>query len=141
MLHKVDALGENETSAKLADAAASDRCLIWFDYGVVIMWGLTKAEEEDVRTQIIQPAEVRPLGKRFVERDDLAIKYCHESEPKIRNDVITLKRRLRRDACTRLAIAHALAQSTKLSVFEEQGLHLVQSTRHLPRELAEHGSV
>lgn len=117
------------------------RCLIFFDYGVVVMWGLAKDEEEDFLRHVVNPAAVRQLPKRFVERDEMTLKYCYDAEPQIRNDVITLQHRLHRDGDTRMAIAHAVAQSTKLSVFEAQGLQLVQSTRHLPRELAEKGTV
>lgn len=33
----------------------------------------------------------------------------------------------------RLAISHALAQSTKLSVYEERVVALVEESRHLPQ--------
>lgn len=40
-----------------------------------------------------------------------------------------------------MAISHALAQSTKLSVYEERVVALVEESRHLPQDLANHGRV
>merc|ERR1711920_724208 len=53
--------------------------------------------------------------------------------------MVFLPQRLRNHRGVQLAIAHAVAQSTKLGVFEEQGLDLLQANAHLPRELAERG--
>jgi hypothetical protein len=50
-------------------------------------------------------------------------------------------------ACTpcglqvKLAISHALAQSTKLCVYEERVVETVLETKHLPETLAKHGNV
>ncbi|MEW5309405.1 MAG: hypothetical protein WDW38_001296 [Sanguina aurantia] len=41
----------------------------------------------------------------------------------------------------RLAISHALAQATKLSVYEARVVDLVEETRHLPQALAAHGRI
>jgi uncharacterized Rmd1/YagE family protein len=41
----------------------------------------------------------------------------------------------------KLAICHALAQSTKLCVYEERVVELVLETKHLPQALALNGTV
>jgi uncharacterized Rmd1/YagE family protein len=41
----------------------------------------------------------------------------------------------------KLAISHALAQSTKLGIYEERIRSMVEATRHLPLQLAEAGTV
>ena len=41
----------------------------------------------------------------------------------------------------RIAMSHALAQSAKLSVYEERVMELVDETKHLPLALAEAGAV
>jgi uncharacterized Rmd1/YagE family protein len=41
----------------------------------------------------------------------------------------------------KLAISHALAQSTKLAVYEERILEVVRESRNLPEALARHGEV
>ena len=41
----------------------------------------------------------------------------------------------------RLAISHALAQSSKLAVYEERVWGLVEETKHMPEALAKDGKV
>eukprot|EP00928_Gymnodinium_smaydae_P006051 TRINITY_DN12105_c0_g1_i1.p1 TRINITY_DN12105_c0_g1~~TRINITY_DN12105_c0_g1_i1.p1 ORF type:complete len:486 (+),score=117.30 TRINITY_DN12105_c0_g1_i1:62-1519(+) len=130
-----------EPAALDAGKDFDDRCLIVFDYGVVVVWGLRKYEEQELYDLIAKPAELRTLPDRFVEKEEFDVTYCTERVHAIRNDVIKLPQKLRRHVATRMAIAYALAQSTKLCVFEEQGLDLVRSTKHLPRELALHGHI
>merc|ERR1719189_1746264 len=68
--------------------------------------------------------------------------HYHDSQlASIRDDTVRLPVRLRGHVGAMLSIAHALAQSTKFCVFEEQGTRLVQSTAHLPKELAESGRI
>lgn len=55
------------------------------------------------------------------------------------NDTIVLESH--HDHAEKLAISHALAQSTKLCVFEEDVSTMVQEVRDIPRTLARTGSV
>lgn len=57
------------------------------------------------------------------------------------NDSITINRRQAADHQVKLAICHALAQSTKLCVYEERVVGLVSNTKHLPQHMARHGTV
>lgn len=57
------------------------------------------------------------------------------------NDTITISRHHANDHQVKLAICHALAQSTKLCIYEERVLELVLATKHLPQALATHGTV
>lgn len=59
----------------------------------------------------------------------------------LQNDTITISRHHANDHQVKLAICHALAQSTKLCVYEERVLELVLETKHLPQALAIHGTV
>eukprot|EP00878_Enallax_costatus_P036920 GHUV01041541.1.p1 GENE.GHUV01041541.1~~GHUV01041541.1.p1 ORF type:complete len:181 (-),score=42.60 GHUV01041541.1:19-561(-) len=59
----------------------------------------------------------------------------------LQNDTITISRHHANDHQVKLAICHALAQSTKLCVYEERALELVFETKHLPQALAIHGTV
>jgi len=119
-----------------------ERCLIFFCFGVVVMWGLTPTEERDVLEQIVKDVSIRPMKKQFVEEDTLSVQYTtHSEKASIRNDILSIPRRLRNHRRARLSVAHALAQSTKLGVLEAQGLDLLQSNAHLPWELEERGHV
>ncbi len=60
---------------------------------------------------------------------------------KTQNDVITLNKRFALDHQVKLAISHALAQSSKLAVYEQRLQGIVHSTAHLPEQLASTGKV
>lgn len=58
----------------------------------------------------------------------------------MQNDSITIHHRFAGDYRVKLSISHALSQSTKLCVFEERVLEIVQTTRDLPEALATTGA-
>lgn len=105
------------------------------------MWGSFSKEDADTVQRIAQLTGLRPLSREFVETDEHVVHYCDTVKAQIQDDVITLPDRLLGHAATRLAVAHALAQSAKISVFEGQGKALVNETVHMPRELAQHGHI
>jgi Uncharacterised ACR, YagE family COG1723 len=65
--------------------------------------------------------------------------YTASEKPHIQNDTITISTRLAGDHLIKLSISHALSQSTKLCVFEEQVLEIVAHTKDLPAILATTG--
>ncbi|GIL62527.1 hypothetical protein Vafri_16738 [Volvox africanus] len=73
--------------------------------------------------------------------DEFIFNISVSEPPHIQNDTITINRRQATDHRVRLAMSHALAQSTKLSVYEERVVALVEESRHLPQDLALHGRV
>lgn len=117
------------------------RCVIFFQYGVVVMWDLTWQEEQGILDNIVDQVAIQRLCDSAVEKDKLDVKFHPGDRFSMRDDTVHLPKRLQRHAGAILSIAHALAQSTKLCVFEEQGSDLVMSTEHLPRELATKGRV
>jgi len=117
------------------------RYIMFFQYGVVVMWGLAPAEEQEVLCSVVGQAAVEPLRREAVEKEMLRVHYHDSQLANIRDDTVRLPVRLRGHVGAMLSIAHALAQSTKLCVFEERGTRLVQSTAHLPKELAESGRI
>jgi len=117
------------------------RCMIFFQYGVVVMWGLVPAEEQELLSSVVEQVALHPLKKELVEKEMLHVHYHDSQLASVRDDTVRLPMRLRGHVGAMLSIAHALAQSTKLCVFEGQGTRLVQSTAHLPKELAERGRI
>lgn len=53
----------------------------------------------------------------------------------------TVNYRLRNDHLIKLSISHALAQSAKLSVYEDRVIEIVENTKDLPETLAATGEV
>eukprot|EP00198_Chlamydomonas_reinhardtii_P004309 XP_001693645.1 predicted protein [Chlamydomonas reinhardtii] len=109
------------------------------EYGVVAFWGLQQQQETSILRTLAVSAERSPLSR--YERDEFVFNISVSEPPHIQNDTITINRRQATDHQVRLAISHALAQSTKLSVYEERVVALVEESKHLPQDLALHGRV
>lgn len=179
-----------------ADLITGD--VFYFDYGVLVMWGLTEPAEREVIRSLAGPALVDPLPPREVEVDEFRFHYTMHEKPHIQNDTFTseaaakggkpvvvgapatggwerscdapgpgpctidrilpptpttpspslfplapkkVNYRLAKDHLLKLSISHALAQSTKLTVYEERVVEIVESTKELPVILATTGTV
>jgi len=83
-----------------------------FDYGVVVIWGMTAAHEQRFLKELAK-FELEKLALDDVETEFFNFYYTHEYQARIYNDFITL--RDKNNYMTKLAISHALAQSVKVS--------------------------
>ena len=115
--------------------------VFYFDYGVVAFWGLSPKQENDILDNVVRPCEENALQPSEVEVDEFQFHYVANERPHIQNDTITINHRLSNDHRIKLSISHALAQSTKLCIFEERVLEIVNSTRDLPETLASTGKI
>jgi uncharacterized Rmd1/YagE family protein len=82
-----------------------------FDYGVVVIWGMTPAQEQRFLKDIAK-FESEKLDPDDVETECFNFYYTREYQARIYNDFITL--RDKNNYMTKLAISHALAQSVKV---------------------------
>lgn len=114
--------------------------VFYFDYGVVVFWGLTQRAEAAALASIAAYA-IDPLETREVELDEFEFRYSASERAHVQNDVFTINYRSAGDHLIKLSISHALAQSTKLSVYEERVVAIVEQTRDLPERLATTGRV
>lgn len=83
-----------------------------FDYGVVVIWGMSLAQEQRFLKEIAKFGEEK-LEPDDVETECFNFYYTREYQPRIYNDFITL--RDKSNYMTKLAISHAVAQSVKVS--------------------------
>lgn len=97
-------------------------------------------EEEEENPDAIEDALVpksliiRPIPQESIETEELNFTYSPNTvKPRIYNDMITLRSG---DHMTKLAMSHALAQSTKLSRFEARMDDNMHDVRHVPKMLA-----
>jgi uncharacterized Rmd1/YagE family protein len=126
----------------LLGACPSSGDVFFFDYGTVVFWGLSAADEQAVLAAAVAPAKRGALDPADVEVDEFESQVGPASvAAHIQNDVITLPPALATGTETQLAIAHALAQSTKLGVYEARLGKVVEATRSLPEHLAATGRV
>ena len=82
-----------------------------FDYGVVVIWGMTLQQEQKFLKEIAK-FETEKLAPDDVETEFFNFYYTREYQARIYNDFITL--RDKNNYMTKLAISHALAQSVKV---------------------------
>ncbi|CAG8839747.1 30367_t:CDS:10, partial [Gigaspora margarita] len=90
--------------------------ITFFDYGVVVIWA-----EEDVETE------------------EFHFHYAASYQPRIYNDVITLKHP--GNYMVKVTISHAIAQSVKMILFEGLIEETIEATKHIPIKMAETGKV
>lgn len=110
-----------------------------FDYGVVVLWNFTEAEEQSYL------GHLRPFAVSRVRTEDMEIEDFHfqydiggPAQPRIFNDMITLKSS---SPLIKLTISHGLSQSVKLSLFENMMEETIQGAVPLPKMLAQYGIV
>lgn len=109
-----------------------------FGYGIIVFWGTTKEQEKFI-LEIIDEFLVEKLDESHIENEILYFYYTKKQSSKIQNDILSLKKSS--DFMPKLAISHAMAQSAKLSNYENLVGASINSTQSIPRSLGRHGKV
>ncbi|OAA67453.1 sporulation protein RMD1 [Cordyceps fumosorosea ARSEF 2679] len=109
-----------------------------FDYGVVVIWGMSENEEARF-LKYISKFELEKLAPDDVETEQFNFYYTKEYQARIYNDFITL--RDKNNYMTKLAISHALAQSVKTSLFEELISSTIETCKDIPTQIALTGKI
>lgn len=106
-----------------------------FRYGVVVMWHLEPEEERHLLTVIRSFCERDGLDEP--ESDDFAYEIGGD-QPRFVSDILMMP-----DASVlaKLTASHGMAQSVKLSSFEESVQRSIEATRDLAAELAATGAI
>lgn len=112
-----------------------------YSYGVVVFWNFTERQEKDILADLTFSQNetgislvTRPQEADSFETEEFHFEYNpHIARPRIFNDMITLRSG---DHMVKLAMSHALAQSTKLSFFEEGMERTMHEAQYVPRRLA-----
>lgn len=109
-----------------------------FDYGVIIMWGYT-TKEESAFLEDLAKFESEKLSLEDVQIEEFNYYITQSYQPRIYNDFITL--RDDSNYMLKLSISHALAQSVKISLFEELFDNTIEDTQDIPQQIAQTGKV
>ncbi|KAK5054019.1 hypothetical protein LTR84_001981 [Exophiala bonariae] len=124
-----------------------------FGYGVVVFWNFSERQEKDVLadfafatlvdpdTNIAMPTilTTNSLEEEDFETEEFHFEYNNDiARPRVYNDMITLRNG---DHMIKLAISHAIAQSTKLSFFEEAMAAQMEAAKDVPGRLAKTGEL
>lgn len=108
--------------------------ILIFDYGVVVMWGFTSDEEQYILHDI-RKFEEDTLTEDEMETEQFYFHYNTYYQPRIYNDIITLKNPA--NFMLKITISHAIAQSVKLTLFEGKIEETIENTKHVPLLMAE----
>ncbi|PNS15143.1 Sad1-interacting factor 3 [Sphaceloma murrayae] len=148
----------------IAADATSVAELFIFSYGVAVFWNFTEHQEKDILADLTfssssnaqaakldavrnapdtgltkMPLLTKPLTEADFETEEFHFEYNRDIEkPRIFNDMITLRTS---DHMIKLAMSHAIAQSTKLSFFEERMARTMSEAQYVPRKLALEGQL
>lgn len=138
-----DVSGEVATHMEAPDAPVLDTTvetpeIFLFDYGTVVIWGMTPTEETRFLNEVSKFAE-SVLGESDMQVENFNFYYTRDYQARIYNDFISL--RDPKNYMIKLAISHALAQSVKTSLFEDLVDESIETTAPLPAQIAETGSV
>lgn len=109
-----------------------------FEYGVVIMWGYSPKEEAAFLDDL-EKFESEKLSNEDVQVEEFNYYITTSYQPRIYNDFITL--RDDSNYMLKLSISHALAQSVKISLFEELVDNTIEDTQDIPQQIAQTGKV
>lgn len=109
-----------------------------FEYGVVVLWGMTLKEEQRFLKEISK-FEQEKLSKDDVQTEEFNFYYTREYQARIYNDFISLREK--RNYMTKLAISHALAQSSKTSLYEDLVDATISTTQGIPSQIATTGRI
>lgn len=109
-----------------------------FEYGVVILWGLT-INEELAFLEDLARFESEKLSHEDIQIEEFNYYITTSYQPRIYNDFITI--RDDSNYMLKLLISHALAQSVKISLFEELVDNTIEDTQDIPQQIAQTGKV
>lgn len=117
-----------------------------FSYGVVVFWNFTERQEKDVLADLTfsesetgMPLVGGAQREEDFETEEFHFEYLPETpRPRVFNDMITLRSG---DHMIKLAMSHAIAQSTKLCFFEQRMANQMFEAQHVPKSLALTGTL
>ena len=122
-----------------------------FSYGVAVFWNFTERQEKDILADLTFSSSLQtfsslssshltpslviaPQDEEDFETEEFHFEYSSTiPRPRVYNDMITLRSG---DHMIKLTMSHAIAQSTKLSYFEQQMANQMTEAQHVPKRLA-----
>ncbi|KAE8350107.1 hypothetical protein BDV28DRAFT_47408 [Aspergillus coremiiformis] len=133
-----NAVAESQLETTDFDTTIHTPEVFLFDYGTVVLWGMSPAQESRFLSDISKFA-TSILSPEDTQVENFNFYYAREYQARIYNDFISL--RDPRNHMIKLAISHALAQSVKTSLFEDLVSETISNTAPLPAQIAQTGSV
>lgn len=131
----------SDSPNRIAPDATTFGEMFVFSYGVCVFWNFTERQEKDILADFTFSAietgnslVLRPQDESDFETEEFHFEYDPlVDRPRVFNDMITLRSG---DHMIKLAISHAISQSTKLSFFEEKMSQTMLDAQYVPKRLA-----
>lgn len=111
--------------------------LFIFEWGVIVMWGFLESEEQRFLNELAR-FEQEKLADEDVEVEEFNYYITDSYQPRIYNDFFALSNH---NYLIKLSISHAIAQSAKVSLFEELVDNTISDTQDFPLMIAESGKI
>jgi len=116
-----------------------------FEYGIVVFWNFSEIHEKNILADLAFASDepddllINPIDEQDIETEEFHFEYdSNIQRPRIYNDMITLRSA---DHLIKLTMSHAIAQSTKLCLFESRMVNVLQLISKLPKKLALTGTL
>lgn len=112
-----------------------------FDYGIVVFWNFSETHEKNILADLTFASNerdtslmVKPIHEEDIETEEFHFEYDNQiHRPRIYNDMITLRSG---NHLIKLTMLHAIAQLTKLCLFESRMISNLQLISRIPKKLA-----
>lgn len=115
--------------------------IFYFDYGCVVFWGLSSREEKAAIAEL-SAFTIDPVSPTEQSTSYDTLEYIFDRKANPQRPIRFDRMRLRSlQLAEKMALSYAMAQSSKLFVFESRVLDSVEMTRYLPKELAKNGRI
>lgn len=109
-------------------------------YGIVVFWNLSETHEKNIladlafASELPEPFITNAISEQDIETEEFHFEYDSQiHRPRIYNDMITLRSG---DHLIKMTMSYAIAQLTKLCLFESRMVHSLQLISKLPKKLA-----
>ncbi|KAF3938216.1 hypothetical protein ABW19_dt0204032 [Dactylella cylindrospora] len=129
---------DNSDALSFVDTHLITPEIFLFEYGVVVIWGMTLQEEKRFLKDIAK-FEMEKLGEEDVQVENFNFYVTSSYQPRIYNDFITLS--VGSSYMVKLSISHAIAQSVKISLYEDLVDNTIEDTKSIPQDVALTGKV
>ncbi|KAI5960757.1 RMD8 [Candida pseudojiufengensis] len=133
----VKSIPETNGSHQQSDVSKHHAEMFVFAYGIVVFWNFSEIHEKNILADLAfsdKDLLINPIDEQDIETEEFHFEYDRElHRPRIYNDMITLRSG---DHLIKLTMSMAIAQSTKLGLFESRMVNILHSISKLPKKLA-----
>ena len=132
---------ESESDKENLNKLMKIKDIFYFDYGCIVFWNLDPLEEKAALQEletcrvIVDPVKPADFTQAY---DVLDFTFDPKMKKAVRFDKVNIRSLLVEE---KLAYSYAMAQSSKLFIFESKVQRRLEKTKYLPKELALSGRI